>query len=106
MATYKGSGHLPGAPAIWNVELEADWDKKEFIVHIPESGAPVTEFPGLMVQTIEDKEAVFRTRGIPPLQIHWWHIIMRRDGSLWGLVLSLPDDDGVWSQCGLLLTAK
>jgi hypothetical protein len=106
MATFKGSGHLPGAPAIWDIKLEADWAKKEFTVHIPETGAKVTEFPGLMIQIIDDTEAVFRTRGIPPLQVHWWHIVKRHDGSLWGLVLSLPDDDGVWLQCGLLLTEE
>ena len=104
MAKYKGSGHLPGAPEVWDIELEADWDKKEFIVHIPETDAPVTDFPGLMVETIDDKEAVFRTRGIPPLLVHWWHLVTRHDGSLWGLVLSLPDEDGVWLQCALKLT--
>jgi hypothetical protein len=64
METFRGSGHLPGAPKAWDVELYADWKKKEFTVRIPAARANLTEWPGLMVQTIDDKEAVFRTRGM------------------------------------------
>ena len=65
MATFYGSGHLPGAPKVWDVELDADWEKKEFTVRIPAARAKLTEWPGLIVQTIGNEEAVFRTRGIP-----------------------------------------
>jgi hypothetical protein len=103
MGKFRGTGHIPGAPGAWEVELEADWEKKEFIVHIPESGAKVTEFPGLMVQTIGTDEAVFRTRGIPTLQIHWWHVIKAPENNLWAMVLALPDESGTWRYCNLKL---
>ena len=103
METFRGSGHLPGAPKVWDVELDADWEQKEFVVRIPASGAKFTEWPGLMVQTIGDEEAVFRTRGIPPLQIHWWHVVKNSTGDLWVMVLVPPNKEGIWLNCGLRL---
>jgi len=103
LETFRGSGHLPGAPKVWDVELDADWEKKEFVVRIPASGAKFTEWPGLMVQTIGDEEAVFRTRGIPPLQIHWWHVVKNSTGDLWVMVLVPPNEQGIWLNCGLRL---
>jgi hypothetical protein len=103
MERFRGAGHLPGAPAIWDIDLDADWEKKEFVVHIPATGAKVSEWPGLLVQTIDDKEAVFRTRGIPPIQVHWWHIAKNESGGLWAMVIAPPNDEGVWLDCGLKL---
>jgi hypothetical protein len=84
---------------VWNVELDADWEKKEFSVRIPAARATLTEWPGLMVQTIDAEEAVFRTRGIPPLQIHWWHVVKDKTGDLW-------NEEGIWLNCGLRLEKK
>jgi len=106
METFHGSGHLPGALRVWDIDLDADWKKKEFTVHIPAARANLTDWPGLMVQTIGDKEAVFRTRGIPPLEIHWWHVVKNSDGGLWAMVLVPPNDQGVWLNCGLRLEKK
>src|SRR4030042_223153 len=103
METFRGSGHIPGAPKGWDVELDADWEKKEFVVRIPEARARLTEWPGLMVQTIGEEEAVFRTRGIPPLQIHWWHVVRSSGGDLWGMVLAPPNEEGLWLNCALRL---
>ena len=103
METFRGSGHLPGATKVWDLELDADWEKREFVVRIPKSGAKLTEWPGLMVQIIGDGEAVFRTRGIPPLQIHWWHVVRNPSGGLWVMVLVPPNEEGVWLNCGLRL---
>ncbi len=103
MEKFHGSGHIPGAPKIWNIDLNADWEKKEFSVHIPDAEQKITEWPGLMVQTIGNEEAIFRTRGIPPLQIHWWHVVKNASGDVWVMVLTLPNDEGVWLDCGLLL---
>jgi hypothetical protein len=103
MNKYSGIGHILGTPGHWDIELEVDWTKKEFIVHLPRSGAKITEFPGLLVQTIGTDEAVFRTRGISPLQIHWWHVIKAPQGNLWAMVLALPDEKGTWLFCSLPL---
>jgi len=106
LETFHGSGHLPGAPKVWDIELDADWEKKEFTVRIPAARANLTEWPGLMVQTIGAEEAVFRTRGIPPLQIHWWHVVRNRAGGLWAMVLVPPNEEGTWLNCGLRLEKK
>jgi hypothetical protein len=106
LETFHGSGHLPGAPKVLDVDLDADWEKKEFTVRIPAARANLTEWPGLMVQTIDDKEAVFRTRGIPPLQIHWWHVVKNSTGGLWAMVLVPPNEEGIWLNCGLRLEKK
>jgi hypothetical protein len=106
LETFRGSGHLPGAPTIWEIELDSDWEKKEFTVRIPAARAKLTEWPGLMAQTIGGKEAVFRTNGIPPLQIHWWHIVKNSAGGLWAMVLVPPNEEGTWLNCGLRLEKK
>jgi hypothetical protein len=103
METFRGSGHLPGAPKVWEIELDTDWDKKEFTVRIPAARAQLTEWPGLMVQTIGSEEAVFRTHGIPPLQVHWWHVVKNPTGVLWVMVLVPAHDEGIWLNCGLRL---
>ena len=103
MEKFFGTGHIPGAPKIWDVNLTADWEKKQFLVDIPDTGAKVSEWPGLMVQTIDSEEAVFRTRGIPPLQIHWWHVVKNSNGDVWVMVLALPNEKGIWLECGLLM---
>jgi len=106
METFRGSGHLPGALKVWDVELDADWQKKEFTVHIPAARAKLTDWPGLMVQTVGDEEAIFRTRGIPPLQIHWWHVVRNTAGGLWAMVLVPASEEGIWLNCGLRLDKK
>ena len=106
METFRGSGHLPGAPQVWDIELDADWEKKEFTVRIPAARAKLTEWPGLMAQTIGGEESVFRTHGIPPLQIHWWHVVKNSTGGLWAMVLVPPNEEGIWLNCGLRLEKK
>jgi hypothetical protein len=44
-------------------------------------------------------EIAFRTKGIPPLFTHWWHFVRSGSGDLWGIVLGLPDTQGVWRTC-------
>jgi hypothetical protein len=59
-----------------------------------------------MVQTIGVEEAVFRTKGIPPLFTHWWHLARSGSDDLWGFVVSTPDAEGVWRTCSLRLVKK
>jgi len=99
METFLGTGHLPGAPKPWRVELDVDWEKKETEVRLPEAEGGVTQWPGLLVQTFGRDEAAFRTRGIPPLDTHWWHIVRYSDRDLWVMVLGLPNREGVWPNC-------
>ncbi|MFH1087580.1 MAG: hypothetical protein V1737_03225 [Chloroflexota bacterium] len=103
METYRGSGHLPGTPKTLTVELDVDWAGKEAEVRIPGLAEGVTQWPGLMVQTIGKDEAVFRTKGIPPLGTHWWHAARNSGGDLATMVLALPGADGMWGSCTLLL---
>jgi hypothetical protein len=103
MEVFRGTGHLPGASEVWDVELSAEWENKEFVVRIPATGSKFTEWPGLMAQTIGNDEAIFRTRGIPPLEIHWWHVVRSASGDLWAMVIALPSEEGIWLNCGLRL---
>ena len=99
METFRGKAHLPGADREWNLELEIDWGKKEVNVHIDEAPDSVTDWPGLVVQTFGIEEIVFRTKGIPPLFTHWWHFVRGSHDDLWGIVLGLPDAEGMWRTC-------
>ncbi len=99
MATFRGKAHLPGADKEWDLELEIDWDKKEVNVHIDEALVGIADWPGLVVQTFGSEEIVFRTKGIPSLFTHWWHFVRSGSGDLWGIVLGLPDVEGIWRTC-------
>jgi len=104
METFRGKAHLPGADKEWNVELEIDWGEKEVNVHIDEAPDGLADWPGLAVQTFGPvDEIVFRTIGIPPLFTHWWHFVRSAGDDLWGIVLGLPDVEGVWRTCMISL---
>ena len=49
------------------------------------------------------EEVVFRTKGIPPLFTHWWHLARSAEDSLWGLVIGTPDLSGSWKTCSVSL---
>jgi len=100
MEVFHGKAHLPGANKDWDIELEIDWGKKEVNVHIDEAPGSVSDWPGLVVQTFGPMDEIaFRTKGIPPLFTHWWHFVRSGSGDLWGIVLGLPDAQGVWRTC-------
>ena len=104
METFRGKAHLPGADEEWNVELEIDWGKKEVSVHIDEAPGSIADWPGLAVQTFGPvDEIVFRTKGIPQLFTHWWHFVRGSSNDLGGIVLGLPDVEGKWRTCPVLL---
>ena len=104
METFSGRAHLPGADKEWEIVLEIDWGDREVNVHIEEAEAGVTDWPGLAVQTFGPvDEVVFRTKGIPRLFTHWWHFVRGGSGDLWGIVLGLPDVEGIWRTCPLML---
>ena len=99
METFNGRAHLPGADKEWGIELDLDWDEHEAYVRIPEAPGGVTTWPGLLVQTFGKYEVVFRTKGIPPLRTHWWHLVRLGSRDLWGIIVSLPDKDQKWTTC-------
>jgi len=99
METFYGSGHMPGDPKLGRVELDIDWTKKEIEVRLPQAKGAITSWPGLLVQTFGTDEAAFRTKGLPPLVTHWWHIVRYSEKNLWVMVLGLPDVEGVWPTC-------
>jgi hypothetical protein len=99
MDTFFGSGSIPGAARAWTVELDIDWTKKEVEVRLPQAPGGITTWPGLLVQTFGTDEAVFRTKGIPPLGTHWWHMVRYSKENLWVMVLALPNTEGVWPTC-------
>ena len=104
MKTFRGTAHLPGADKEWNIELEVDWGKKEVNVHIDEAPGGIADWPGLVAQTFGPiDEIAFRTKGIPRLFTHWWHFVRSSRGDLWGIVLGLPDTEGVWRTCPVSL---
>lgn len=103
MEIYKGEAHLPGAHENWHIRLELEWQDKEVNVHIDEEPDGISDWPGLVVQTFGTEEIVFRTKGIPGAFTHWWHFVRGGTGDLWGMVLGLPDVDGIWRTCPLTL---
>jgi hypothetical protein len=104
METFRGKVHLPGADKERNIELGIDWGDKEVNLHIDEAPTSVSDWPGLAVQVFGPvDEIVFRTKGIPPVFTHWWHFIRGGDDNLWGIALGLPDAEGVWRTCPVLL---
>ena len=104
METFSGRGHLPGTDRERDIEVEIDWMTKEVNVHIEGITEGISDWPGLVPQTFGPMdEIVFRTKGIPRLFTHWWHFVRNGSGGLWGIVLGLPDRDGVWRTCSLQL---
>ena len=99
MEIFRGKAHLPGAEKEWDIQLEVDWGKKEINVHVDEAQDGITDWPGLVVQTFGVEEIVFRTKGIPRLFTHWWHFVRSDSDDLWGIVVGLPDAEGVWRTC-------
>jgi len=100
MEIFRGKAHLPGANKEWDIELEIDWENKEVNVHIEDAPGSMVDWPGLVVQTFGPMdEIVFRTKGIPPLFTHWWHFVRSGRGNLWGIILGLPDAQGIWKTC-------
>jgi len=99
MDTFFGIGHIPGTEKAWPVELDVDWTKKEIEVRLEQPAEATKSWPGLLVQTFGTNEAAFRTKGIPPLGTHWWHIVRYTKANLWVMVLGLPDIEGLWPTC-------
>lgn len=103
MDTFFGTLHLPGADRPWNVEVSIDWREKEVFLKIPDAPSNIKEWTGVMVQTLGDQEAVFRTKGLPGAVAHWWHLFRNLHGEVFGLIISLPDPKGIWTQCSFTL---
>jgi hypothetical protein len=103
MERFQGRAHIPGAEKEWNIELELDWNKSETSVYIAEVPGVIKTWPGLVVQTFGTYELAFKTKGIPPLLTHWWHIVRASEDALWGLVIGLPDKYGKWTTCSLAM---
>ncbi len=104
MEMFRGKAHLPGTEKEHEIELEIDWNTKEVNVHIGGLSAGISDWPGLAVQTFgPNDEVVFRTKGIPSLFTHWWHFVRGISGDLAGIVLGLPDVEGIWRTCPLKL---
>ncbi len=104
METFRGKAHLPGADREWTVVIEIEWRDKEVNVHIEEAPDGLSDWPGLAVQTFGQLEEIsFRTKGIPPLFTHWWHLMRSGGSDMFGIVLGTPDAAGVWRTCPLPL---
>jgi len=103
MDTFRGRAHLSGADKEWDIQLDVDWDEKEIYVHIDEAPGGVKTWPGLVPQTFGKYELTFRTKGIPPMLTHWWHLVRRGDNDLWGMVVGLPNVTGEWATCAVAL---
>jgi hypothetical protein len=99
METFTGRAHLPGADKEWGLQLDIDWNKREISVHIDGVPGQVKTWPGLIPEAFGDYEVAFRTKGIPPVLTHWWHLVRRNGGDLWGMVIGLPNVGGEWTTC-------
>ena len=104
MEAFRGKAHLPGTEKEQAIELEIDWNTREINIHIDGVAKGISGWPGLAVQTFGPMdEVVFRTKGIPGLFTHWWHFVRGTSGELAGIVLALPDVEGIWRTCPLKL---
>jgi len=99
MESFHGKAHLPGAEKEMDLKLDIDWNEKEMYVHIDDAPGRVKTWTGLVPQTFGNYETAFRTKGIPPLLTHWWHLVRRNGGDLWGIVIGLPNVGGEWTTC-------
>ena len=104
MERFEGKAHMPCADGEWTIDLEIDWGEKDVTVRIPDAPSGLKEWPGLMVQTFGPiEEIAFRTRGIPPLFTHWWHLARGGHDELTGIILTPPDAGGAWRTCPLVM---
>lgn len=99
MEKFHGTIHLPGTAKEMDIELDVDWGKKRVELRIPDRPGGIEDREGLMVQSIEQQELIFRTKGLPGALAHWWHFYRNGARGLFGLVVSLPDKEGKWQQC-------
>ena len=104
MENFKAMLHLPGDDQERGVELYIDWEGKEVTVKLGEASGGFSDWPGLLVNTFGYEEIAFRTKGIPPLFTHWWHLARNTAGDLWGLVVATPDALGHWHSCSACFT--
>lgn len=99
MEKFLGRAHLPGSDKEWDITLDVDWDEKEIYVHIDGISEGIKTWTGLVPQAFGNYEVAFRTKGIPPLLTHWWHLVRMNGEALWGLVVGLPNVGGEWATC-------
>jgi hypothetical protein len=99
METYQGRAHMPGAEDEWIFALELDWVKKEVNLQIEGVKGHINTWQGLQVQTFGDYEIAFKTKGIPPLLTHWWHLVRPDKETLFGLIVGVPGATGAWTTC-------
>jgi len=102
--TFRSRLHLPGDDRERDVELTIDWEEKEAGVKLGQASGGFADWPGLLVHTFGYEEIVFRTKGIPPLFTHWWHLMRGAAGDLWGLIVATPDVNGQWRTCSACFT--
>jgi len=76
METFRGNAHLPGGDREWNIELEIQWETREVNLHIDEAPSGITDWPGF---------------------------VRSGTGDLAGIVIGLPDAEGIWRTCPMLL---
>lgn len=103
MNTFQGRAHMPGVDKEWLLVLELDWNGGQVYVHVEGAPGHVSSWPGLVVQTFGDVEIAFKTKGIPPLLTHWWHLVKPDPDTLWGIIIGLPDKQGNWTTCPIKL---
>jgi hypothetical protein len=99
METFRGRAHLPGGDKEWGIDIDIDWDEKEIYVHIDGAPGGVKTWTGLVPQAFGNYEVAFRTKGIPTVLTHWWHLVRRNGGDMWGIVIGLPNVSGEWTTC-------
>ncbi len=103
MENFKARLHLPGDDRERDVGLSVDWEDKEVGIKLEQASGGFSDWPGLLVHTFGYEEIVFRTKGIPPLFNHWWHLMRNAAGDLWGLVVTTPNAAGHWHTCSVCL---
>jgi hypothetical protein len=102
--TFKGRAHMPGVENEWIFLLSLDWKAREAEVQLEGLPGHINTWQGLQVQTFGDYEIAFKTKGIPPVLTHWWHLVRAGENNLTGLIIGLPDNSGTWTTCPIGLT--
>ncbi len=95
---------MPGVENELIFVLELNWDSREIELQIEGLAGHLNAWQGLNVQAFGDYELAFKTKGIPPLLTHWWHIVRADKDNLTGLIVGLPDKKGAWTTCPVALT--
>ena len=103
MQTYQGRAHIPGMDSEAILVLELDGNAGAASVQLEGQPGHISTWQGLVVQTFGDYEIVFRTKGIPTLLTHWWHLVKADDNTIWGMILGVPHTAGQWASCPLEL---